>query len=171
MQSKHNSKIKKHLMKALSLMLAFALALSTPLTTHATGGVGDTGENTGGGTGGMSGSTSTLAWSQYAQGYRMYIIDQDFVRISNVYDFVYSDPTNIGEQCYTTRFDGPSSPQNPEFWDIEVLQSWCDSPDQVPTPTKLSNGERVGNGYEFKQWFFAGEEGSSIDLVHRILIN
>ena len=53
MQSKHNSKLKRHLTRALSLMLAFALALSTPLTTHATGGVRDKGDNTGGGGGDM----------------------------------------------------------------------------------------------------------------------
>ena len=163
MQSKHNSKLKKHLTRALSLMLAFALALSTPLTTHAD--VGDSGDNTGGGGGGMSSSTSSLAWSQYHQGYRLYVINQDFVRISKVYDFTYSTPA-AGTYDRTTRFDGPDSPSTDKFENlylIQDLQSWCDSPYDVPTPTKLSNGTRIGNGYEFKQWFFAGEEGNSID--------
>lgn len=43
MQLQHNSKLKKHLTRALSLMLAFALALSTSPTTHATGGDGGSG--------------------------------------------------------------------------------------------------------------------------------
>ncbi len=163
MQLQHNSKLKKHLTRALSLMLAFALALSTPLTTHAD--VGDSGDNTGGGGGGMSGSTSSLAWSQYHQGYRLYVINQDFVRISKVYDFTYSTPA-AGTYDRTTRFDGPDSPSTDKFENlylIQDLQSWCDSTDQVPTPTKLSNGNRIGNGQEFKMWFFAGKPGSSID--------
>ncbi|MBQ8327960.1 MAG: hypothetical protein IJX86_12935 [Lachnospiraceae bacterium] len=161
MQLQHNSKLKKHLTRALSLMLAFALALSTPLTTHAD--VGDSGDNTGGGGGGMSGSTSALAWSQYHQGYRMYIINSDFIRISPTYDFYYSTPTDIGDQCYSTRFDDASSPNEKYRYPITKLQEWCDSQYPVPTPTKLSNGNRIGNGYEFKQWFFAGKEGNSID--------
>lgn len=165
MQLQHNSKLKKHLTRALSLMLAFALALSTPLTTHATGGVGDAGENTGGGTGGMSGSTSALAWSQYAQGYRMYVIDQNFVRISPTYDFYYSEPdSTVGCKMTNTRFDKSSSPTENHCYMITTLQQWCDSPYEVPTPTKLVNGTRVGNGIEFKNWFFAGAEGNSIDL-------
>lgn len=159
MQLQHNSKLKKHLTRALSLMLAFALALSTPLTTHAD--VGDSGDNTGGGGGGMSGSTSTLAWSSNAQGYRMYIIDKNFVRISPTYDFYYSTPS-AGTYCWDTRFDGPSSPTEHYYADISQLKEWCDSEFDVPAPTKLSNGERVGNGQEFKEWFFAGEEGTRI---------
>lgn len=159
MQLQHNSKLKKHLTRALSLMLAFALALSTPLTTHA--GVGDAGDNTGGGEGGMSGSTSTLAWSSSAQGYRLYIIDENFVRISPTYDFYYSTPS-AGTYCWDTRFDGPSSPTEHYYADISQLQEWCDSTTGVPTPTKLSNGTRIGNGQEFKDWFFAGREGTSI---------
>lgn len=163
MQSKRNSKLKKHLTRALSLMLAFALALSTPLTTHA--GVGDAGDNTGGGTGGMSGSTSTLAWSQNHQGYRLYIIDQDFVRISKVYDFYYSEPQGVGTVLRDTRFDGPNSPVTDSLenvYPISELQEWCDSEFDVPTPTKLVNGTRIGNGQEFKEWFFAGQRGTSI---------
>lgn len=161
MQLQHKSKLKKHLTRALSLMLAFALALSTPLTTHAD--VGDAGDNTGGGEGGMSGSTSALAWSQYHQGYRMYIIDQNFVRISPTYDFVYSMPdSTVGYKMTNTRFDNASSPIEHHDYMIDDLQSWCDSSDEVPTPTKLVNGERIGNGYEFKQWFFNGQAGTSI---------
>lgn len=160
MQLQHNSKLKKHLTRALSLMLAFALALSTPLTTHAD--VGDSGDNTGGGAGGMSGSTSALAWSQNHQGYRIYVINSDFVRISPTYDFYYSTPTDIGDQCYSTRFDDASSPNEKYRYPIDKLKEWCDSEFDVPTPTKLVNGTRVGNGQEFKEWFFAGQAGTSI---------
>lgn len=160
---------KKHLSKILSLALVFTLALSTPLTTYANTEVTDDADNKGGGNEGgsaMSSSNSSLAWSQYNQGYRLYIIDQNFVRISPTYDFLYSTPTGIGtgNELYTTRFDGPSSPSGHYRWSIDKLQEWCDSPNSVPTPTKLVGDVRVGNGTEFKQWFFAGQKGSSINV-------
>ncbi|MBQ9091251.1 MAG: hypothetical protein IJY52_03155, partial [Anaerotignum sp.] len=70
----------------------------------------DNAGNSGGGGGSMSSSTSTLAWNSNAQGYRIYIIDKNFIRISKVYDFLYKSPSDIGSWERNTRFDDASSP-------------------------------------------------------------
>lgn len=167
MQSQHISKFKKHLKHLLSIALAFTLSLSTPLTTLAANGdVQDSANNTGGGSGSMSTTTSALAWSANAQGYRIYIIDRNFQRISPVYDFLYSTPSGpIGDELYTTRFDGPTSPTGPTGHykaPITKLQEWCDSSETPPPPTVIESGIRVGNGQKFKEWFFAGGDGFNL---------
>lgn len=150
---------KKHLKHLLSIALAFTLSLSTPLTTLAANGdVQDSANNTGGGSGSMSTTTSSLAWSANAQGYRIYIIDRNFQRISPVYDFYYSTP-RAGNYCWNTRFDTPSSPDEHYHDSISILQEWCDSSESVPKPTEIESGIRVGNGQKFKEWFFGGRGG------------
>lgn len=155
--------IKKHLKQLLSIALAFTLSLSTPLTTlAATTGVQDSANNTGGGSGSMSTTTSSLAWSANAQGYRIYIIDRNFQRISPTYDFYYSTP-RAGNYCWNTRFDTPSSPDEHYHYFISDLQQWCDSSETPPPPTVIESGIRVGNGQKFKEWFFAGGDGFNLE--------
>lgn len=168
--------VKQQTKKLLTRILSFALAITMcispmiePLHAHASDvTTNNQAENTGGGSGSMQASSSTLAWSGTYQGYRMYIIDRNFERISQVYDFVYASPS-AGSYIMTTRFDTGKSPESDpqtNIIDISYLQSWCDSSESVPEPTKKVGNERVGNGEQFKKWFFNGAGGTNINLGH-----
>ena len=169
MQIQRSNKIKQALTRTLALTLSVLMFItSAPLTAHATG-VGDTGGNTGGGGGTMgNGYTTSLAWNKNKQGYRMYIINSDFIRISKVYDFYYSEPEGVGNMSRDTRFDGSDSPvtgmDENLFW-ISKLQEWCDSDKEVPPPVKFVGADSVGNGQEFKDWFFDGRAGTTISTT------
>lgn len=149
------SKIKIYLTRALTFTLAISMCLY-PLTASA---VGNVGGNTGGGMGGMGTTTDAKAWSPNYQGYRIYVLNSNLERISPTYDFVYSNPVGVGEVLSFTRFDTSSSPDEHYIEPISTLQQWCNAAKGAPTPTKKVNGVRVGNGEEFKEWFFAGKEG------------
>lgn len=70
--------MKKRAFRLLAGALAIMISLSAPLQTRADSVGGNVG---GGGSGGMSGTTNYKAWSSSHQGYRFYMIDNNFNRV------------------------------------------------------------------------------------------
>lgn len=134
--------------KTLSFLLIIIMMLSTPLTVYADTIGGDVG---GGGTGNMDSSIQDYkAWSFRYQGYRFYIINNSFERVTDVYDYLFTTPIEIGYQCYDTRFDGPNSPNGKKVNTIADLANLTDSTsDEIPAPVRNNKGY----GETFKEWF------------------
>lgn len=134
-------------------ILALTLSILTlftaiPTTAYAEDSVG--GNISGGGKGGMGASSDYKAWSSDDQGYRFYLVDGNFNRVTDVYDYIYSMPDNIGDEYYTTRFDTASSPQGHIVMDISRLAELTNqSVSSIPKPVHNNKGQ----GKEFKAWF------------------
>lgn len=134
-------------------ILALTLSILTlftaiPTTAYAEDSVG--GNISGGGQGGMGASSDYKAWSSDDQGYRFYLVDGNFNRVTDVYDYIYSMPDNIGDEYYTTRFDTASSPQGHIVMDISRLAELTNQPvSSIPKPVQHNKGQ----GKEFKAWF------------------
>ena len=134
-------------------ILALTLSILTiftaiPTTAYAEDSVG--GNISGGGKGDMGASSDYKAWSSDDQGYRFYLVDGNFNRVTDVYDYIYSMPDNIGDEYYTTRFDTASSPQGHIVMDISRLAELTNQPvSSIPKPVHNNKGQ----GKEFKAWF------------------
>lgn len=146
----------------LTMMLAVVISittLSTPINVYASNTV--VGDNGGGGNGSMGTSSDYKAWSSNHQGYRFYIINSNLERVTDVYDFLFSTPSNVGKQIYSTRFDGTSTPTNHDTNNtmlISTLASKTDSSvSDIPYPVK----NNAGHGEEFKEWFLRNIPASS----------
>ena len=143
----------KHVRRLFTTAMTFTLALSLSITASASSVTGNVG---GGGTGGMSSTTDYKAWSANDSGYRFYIVDENLERVTDVYDFLFTTPDHIGEQFYSTRFDGPNSPtihDSNNTLSISVLASLSGSNvSEIPYPVKNNKGL----GEEFKKWFLKG---------------
>ena len=143
-----------------SRILALTLALLTAFTalpsqTAYADSVG--GNVSGGGTGGMGATTDAKAWSSNDQGYRFYLVDENFNRVTDVYDFYFSTPTKVGELIFTTRFDSPSSPSGRHLYSIQELARLTQqSVTSIPKPVQNNRGQ----GVEFKEWFLKNLKGS-----------
>ena len=128
----------------LSILMIISLIPQTAFADSVGGNVG------GGGSGGMSGTTNYKAWSSSHQGYRFYMIDNNFNRVSDVYDFYFSAPTSVGEVIKETRFDSASSPSGHHNAGIsELARLTNQSVSSIPYPVK----DNRGHGEEFKSWF------------------
>lgn len=145
-------KIKQHIKRITSMLLVILmLTSSVPITSYATetGGIG--GINGGNTSGSVNNSNDSRAWSNNEQGYRFYIINENFERISEVYDFYFAKPTNISNIISTTRFDTGVSPSSmPSPQPISALASLSGS-SVSEIPKAYANG--TGNGIKFRQWF------------------
>ena len=118
-------KIKQHIKRITSMLLTILIITSSvPITSYATES-GEVGGINGGATSGLvNSSTDARAWSNNEQGYRFYIINENFERISPIYDFLFTQPTNISNRITTTRFDSGISPSNnPNPTTISALAS------------------------------------------------
>lgn len=155
------------------LLLATTIITSIPLssaTHHAHAEetkVGDSADNKGAGDGGLDSSLSgNLSWYSKRQGYRIYIINSNHERISPVYDFYNSNPAldvPLENMCKTTRFDSAISPDDSFYQlnDFKTLKDWCKATTNPPLAVlNLGGGNYKGNGTAFKDWFFAGAEGT-----------
>ena len=143
-----------------SRILALTLALLTAFTalpsqTAYADSVG--GNVSGGGTGGMGATTDAKAWSSNDQGYRFYLVDENFNRVTDIYDFYFSTPTKVGELIFTTRFDSSSSPSGRNLYSIQELARLTQqSVTSIPKPVQNNKGQ----GVEFKKWFLKNIKGS-----------
>lgn len=141
-------------------ILALTLSILTlftaiPTTAYAEDSVG--GNVSGGGTGGMGATTDAKAWSSNDQGYRFYLVDENFNRVTATYDFLFSAPTKVGEENYTTRFDSSSSPNEHYRYSIsELARLTNQSVTLIPKPVQNNKGQ----GVEFKKWFLKNYTGS-----------
>ena len=142
-----------------SRILALTLAILTAFTalpsqTAYADSVG--GNVSGGGTGGMGASSDAKAWSSNDQGYRFYLVDENFNRVTDVYDFVFSTP-NAGEYLSATRFDSSSSPSGRHLMTIsELARLTQQKVTSIPKPVQNNKGQ----GVEFKEWFLKNSTGS-----------
>ncbi len=141
--------------RILALILALLTAFTAlPSQTTYADSVG--GNVSGGGTGGMGATTDAKAWSSNDQGYRFYLVDENFNRVTDVYDFVFSTP-NAGEYLSATRFDSSSSPSGRHLMSIsELARLTQQSVTSIPKPV-LNN---KGQGVAFKEWFLKNIKGS-----------
>lgn len=145
--------------RILALTLAILTALTAlPSQTAYASSVG--GNVSGGGTGGMGATTDAKAWSSNDQGYRFYLVDENFNRVTDVYDFVFSTPSNIGEQNYTTRFDGVNTPTSHDTNNTMPISELARLTQQKVTliPKPVLNNK--GQGVAFKEWFLKNSTGS-----------
>lgn len=142
--------------RILALILALLTAFTAlPFQTAYADSVG--GNVSGGGTGGMGASSDAKAWSSNDQGYRFYLVDENFNRVTDVYDFYFSTPTKVGELIFTTRFDSPSSPSGRHLYSIQELARLTQqSVTSIPKPVQNNRGQ----GVEFKEWFLKNLKGS-----------
>ena len=94
----------KPITRIASLLLTLAVLFTsinlTPLITHAADGVN--GELAVTNKQNISGSGG---WADIRQGYRFYIIDRTCTRQSDIYDFVYEAPTQVGVFYTNTRWE------------------------------------------------------------------
>lgn len=143
-----------------SRILALTLAILTAFTalTSQTAYASSVGGNvSGGGTGGMGATTDAKAWSSNDQGYRFYLVDENFNRVTATYDFLFSAPTKVGEENYTTRFDSSSSPNEHYRYSIsELARLTQQSVTLIPKPVQNNKGQ----GVVFKEWFLKNSTGS-----------
>lgn len=134
-------------------ILALTLSILTiftaiPTTAYAEDSVG--GNISGGGKGDMGASSDYKAWSSDDQGYRFYLVDGNFNRVTEVYDYIYSKPDNTDEYIITTRFDNASSPAGVHMNTIDELARLTNQPvSSIPKPVHNNKGQ----GKEFKAWF------------------
>ena len=142
-----------------SRILALTLAILTAFTalpsqTVQADNVG--GNVSGGGTGGMGATTDAKAWSSNDQGYRFYLVDENFNRVTDIYDFTFTY-TDAKEAIFETRFDSSSSPAGHHLMSIQELARLTQqSVTLIPKPV-LNN---KGQGVAFKEWFLKNIKGS-----------
>lgn len=154
-----NSKIKNLITRALSLTLALTLGLTSPIQSFAGNNYAAGGNNGGGGNSAMQKTDNYKFWSWQYQGYRFYMIDKNFVRVTPVYDYTYTTVTDtnkydVMELDTWTRFDVPGiSPLDSSGY---IDASWADlayyttsSTSEIPVPVK----DGKGHGAEFREWF------------------
>ena len=148
--------------------------------TSNTGGI----QNTAGNGGSLSGSGSTnqaesvgesLYGADIYYGYRFYIVNQDLVRVSDLYDFYFDDMpwSNIKEndEYYETRFDAgalPANKSNTKQGTMADLQVWCTLDGRTTnytTPTKPVEGLSA-QGASFRKWFLQDDGTGSAPPIY-----
>lgn len=140
------------------LLIASIFITSSPIVTYSEDNV--QGENSGGGEGDMKDySTDTdnayRVWDNHMGGYRLYIINSNLERVSAVYDFLISEPFNIGDSQFSTRFDTSISPSLSESKVLGFSElAYLTGSDVSIIPRPVANGK--GHGEEFKNWFLYG---------------
>ncbi len=146
-----------HFQSIKTRILALTLALLTTFTALPVYADSVGGNVSGGGTGGMGATTDAKAWSSNDQGYRFYLVDENFNRVTDVYDFYFSTPTKVGEILKSTRFDSQSSPTGYHHANIsELARLTQQSVTSIPKPVQNNKGQ----GVEFKEWFLKNLKGS-----------
>ena len=141
----------------LALSVLFTTINLTPFIVYATQDV--SGENSGGGNANMNNyagdsSNAYRTWDNHMGGYRFYIINSNLERVSQVYDFLISEPFNVADWQSGTRFDILSSPSGVKMLSFNDLAEFTGS-DVSIIPRPVSNG--AGQGEEFYKWFLFGD--------------
>lgn len=160
----------KILRKISAIFLILLIAISNTLPALANGSI--VGDNGGGGSGNAGYSDDYKAWSSSRQGYRFYIIDNNFIRVSPVYDFCFTDPaasgSNIEEAFKDTRFDEAGSP---DMWQVLSIKKLAEvtgsSINDIPLPVK----DNKGHGEELKAWLLRGLTGSGGVVIPHSSLN
>ena len=147
----------------LILAVLFASINLTPLITHAADGVN--GELAVTNKQNISGSGG---WADIRQGYRFYIIDRSCTRQSDIYDFTYEKPTELGVIYTNTRWEPVST--DTSHWHmgsiselVNLCQGSINASDilNIPPMFITSKEARYVNGDEFQYWFIGTVSGNT----------
>ncbi len=147
----------------LILSVLFTTINLTPLITHAADGVN--GELAVTNKQNISGSGG---WADIRQGYRFYIIDRSCTRQSDIYDFTYETPTEVGVIYTNTRWEPVST--DTSHWHrhsindlVNLCQGSINASDilNIPPMFITSKEARYVNGDEFQYWFIGTVSGGT----------
>lgn len=166
--------IKEAVTRVIAFSICFTMSLTSAIPTFASGAATSgavSGAVGGGGNSSMNSTSDSKFWSRNFAGYRFYMIDKDFVRVTPIYDFVFTDPTsassNVGEALSNTRFDGAGTPAG---WDIKMISELAaatgSSVSDIPVP--IADGK--GQGELFREWFLQGQGGGGSVISGTTLI-
>ena len=158
----------------LAILTAFTALPST--TAYAEGSGTVSGDGNSQGTGGSIGGTVGYGSGGFAkvnQGYRFYMVDNNFNRVTDVYDFVFSVP-NAGAILTNSRFESIS--YDTSHWhkySIDTLANMAQGTQNASGITSiypLTFDDRITkefyvHGSEFRQWFI-GNGGGSVGTSH-----
>lgn len=160
----------------LALLTAFTALPSTTAYAEGSGTVSGNNNSQGGNTsigGGVVGYGSG-GFAKVNQGYRFYMIDNNFNRVTDVYDFVFSTP-NAGAILTNSRFESISySQSNWHLGSIDKLAQMAQGTQNASGITSIypltcNEYEKPAtfyvHGSEFRQWFI-GNGGGSIGTDH-----
>ena len=166
--------IAKRLIALLLAVLTIATSIYIPDIAYADDEDDKKKQNNTGGVGGgniTGGGSSKGSFSESFTGYRMYFINKDGERVSNIVDIVMTNPKakigSNGEYVYNTRFESLSGDRGGD--DITILASGetglkfsdgksMGSPIIYVTDANGKNGHYEAQGEEFREWMMAGEE-------------
>lgn len=170
-----------HFQSIKTRILALTLALLTtftalPSTTAYAEGSGTvSGDGNSQGTGGSIGGTVGYKSGGFARnntGYRFYMVDKNFNRVTDVYDFTFSQP-NASVFLTNSRFESMST--NTSHWHgntIDSLANMAQGTQNASAITSIypltfneSTHDFEVHGSEFRQWFI-GNGGGSIGTSH-----
>lgn len=177
MDRKKIPKIKQRLIAlTLALLTAFTTLPSTTAYAEGSGTVNGNNNSQGGNTsigGGVVGHGSG-GFAKINQGYRFYMIDNNFNRVTDVYDFVFSTP-NAGVILTNSRFESMSNSKS--NWHLDTIDSLAQMAQGTQNasaitsiyPLTCNEYEKPAtfyvHGSEFRQWFI-GNGGGSIGTDH-----
>lgn len=151
----------------LTLAMLFTSINLTPLITHATDGVN--GELSVTNKQNISGSGG---WADIRQGYRFYIIDRSCTRQSDIYDFYYEVPAEVGVYYINTRWEPVTTYNGTQtYWHTypisDLANTWCQGSINASDilniqPMFITSKEaRYVNGDEFQYWFIGTVSGNT----------
>lgn len=157
----------------LALLTAFTTLPSTTAYAEGSGTVSGDGnsQGTGGSIGGAVGYKSG-GFAKVNQGYRFYMVDNNFNRVTDVYDFVFSTP-NTGTILTNSRFESISYDTSHLHIDtIASLANMAQGTQNASAITSIypltfneSTHDFEVYGSQFRQWFI-GNGGGSIGTSH-----
>ena len=153
---------------ALTISILAASIIVNPIQTKAGSTNGDNGDlNT---SGGHAAAVPGTGWLDIRQGYRFYIIDSDYNRASDVYDFLFEAPSNVSTAYTNTRWESPSTDKS--HWHSASINYLVSVLQQSVTPVVNVSGIKdiypmrllsTVYGEQFQQWFIGKEgQGSSV---------
>ena len=170
----HFQSIKTRIL-ALTLALLTAFTALPSTTAYAEGSGTVSGDGNSQGTGGSIGGTVGYGSGGFAkvnQGYRFYMIDNNFNRVTDVYDFTFSQP-NASVFLTNSRFENMSN--NKSNWHRESIDTLAQMAQGTQNATGItsiypltfneSTHEFEVHGSQFRQWFI-GNGGGSIGTSH-----
>lgn len=175
MDRKKIPKIKQRLIAlTLAILTAFTALPSTTAYAEGSGTVNGNNNSQGGNTsiGGGVGYKSG-GFAKVNQGYRFYMVDKNFNRVTDVYDFVFSTP-NAGAILTNSRFESISYSQSHwHMYSINTLANMAQGTQNASGITSiypLTFDDQITktfyvHGSEFRQWFI-GNGGGSIGTDH-----
>lgn len=175
------NKGKKLATRALSAGLAsLMLFTSVPLDVQASAaaiagaagaaaGSGAIGDNTEGSVStGVANTYKGSGWVDTRQGYRFYIVDTNCTRQSDIYDFVFEQPTGVpNDKWYTnTRWEAPSTGNYDNYYLYSInslANEWCAGAVNAQAITGIPPLLilKCVNGGEFQEWFIGKHGGGA----------